>query len=57
VDFLMQRGLKPVVVLLDASTFGGKQTADPLLGSIKLLGIPHRVVKCDVDLSMALSAD
>jgi uncharacterized protein (DUF58 family) len=57
VDFLMQRGLKPVVVLLDASTFGGKQMADPLLDSIKLLGIPHRVVKCDIDLSTALSAE
>lgn len=56
VDYLLQRGLKPVVVLLDSSTFGNEQDADSLIGSIKLLGIPHKVIKYDMDLSAALSS-
>jgi uncharacterized protein (DUF58 family) len=55
VDFLLQRGLKPIVVIIDASTFGGKVGSEQLVESIKLLGVPHRVVKNEMDLSDALS--
>jgi uncharacterized protein (DUF58 family) len=55
VDFLLQRGLKPIVVILDASTFGGVQGIDQLADSILMLGVPHRVIKNTMDLSTALS--
>src|SRR4030042_3634068 len=55
VDFLLQRGLKPIVVMIDASPFGGQAGAAQLLESIKLLGIPYRVIKNEMDLSLALS--
>jgi hypothetical protein len=55
VDFLIQRGLKPIVVLLDASSFGGSPGTDRLAESIKLLGIPYRIVRNNADLSSVLS--
>jgi uncharacterized protein (DUF58 family) len=55
VDFLLQRGLKPIVVSLDAATFGGQQGVGQLADSILMLGVPHRVVKNEIDLSAALS--
>jgi len=55
VDFLIQRGLKPIVILLDAYSFGGTSGTDRLAESIKLLGIPYRLIKKDADLSAALS--
>jgi hypothetical protein len=55
VDFLIQRGLKPIVVLLDASSFGGPPGTDRLAETIKLLGIPYRIIRKDADLSSALS--
>lgn len=54
-DFLLQRGLRPIVVLIDASTFGGPPGAEELAENIKLLGVPYRLVKNDMDLSAALS--
>jgi uncharacterized protein (DUF58 family) len=55
VDYLLQRGLKPIVVMIDASTFGGVEGADQLLGSINLLGVPYRMIKNEMELSAALS--
>ena len=55
VDYLIQRGLKPIVILLDAYSFGGSSGTDRLAESIKLLGIPFRIVRNDADLSAALS--
>jgi hypothetical protein len=55
VDFLLQRGLKPIVVLLDAFSFGGASGTDRLADSIKYLGVPYRIVRKDADLSLALS--
>jgi uncharacterized protein (DUF58 family) len=55
VDYLIQRGLKPIVILLDAYSFGGSSGTDRLAESIKLLGIPFRIVRKDADLSTALS--
>jgi uncharacterized protein (DUF58 family) len=56
-DFLLQRGLKPIAVLLDTLSFGGPPGSDELAQNIKLLGIPFRIVKNEMDLSMALSND
>jgi uncharacterized protein (DUF58 family) len=55
VDFLLQRGLKPIVVIIDASSFGGPEGSAQLVESIKILGVPHRVLKNEMDLSNALS--
>jgi uncharacterized protein (DUF58 family) len=54
-DFLLQRGLKPIAVLLDAATFGGPPGVEALEENIRLLGIPCRIVKNEADLSAALS--
>jgi uncharacterized protein (DUF58 family) len=54
-DYLLQRGLRPVVILLEAATFGGDQSSDGLLTSIKILGVPVRSVACGADLEQVLS--
>jgi uncharacterized protein (DUF58 family) len=55
VDFLLQRGLKPIIVIIDAATFGGVAGSEQLVDDIKLLGVPQRVVKNEMDLNEALS--
>jgi uncharacterized protein (DUF58 family) len=54
-DFLLRRGLKPIIIIIDASTFGGEAGSEQLVESIKLLGVPFRVVKNEMELSVALS--
>jgi uncharacterized protein (DUF58 family) len=54
-DFLLQRGLRPIMVLLDAFSFGGAPGTDRLAENIKLMGIPYRIVRKDSNLSTALS--
>jgi uncharacterized protein (DUF58 family) len=55
IDFLIQRGLKPIAVLLDTASFGGEQADAPLIENIQVMGVPHRVIKYDLDISAALS--
>jgi uncharacterized protein (DUF58 family) len=55
VDFLLQRGLKPIVIILDASTFGAPETSGQMVDSIKMLGVPTRMIRNGADLSVALS--
>lgn len=55
VDFLIQRGLKPIVILLDVLSFGGPPGTDKLAENIKLLGTPYRIIRKDDDISAALS--
>lgn len=55
VDYLLQRGLKPVVILLDAETFGGSPGTDKLQASIQVLGVPVSKIICDCDLEQTLS--
>jgi uncharacterized protein (DUF58 family) len=54
-DFLARRGLRPVVVLIDAASFNGPAGTDELALGLKSMRIPLRVVKRDDDLSDALS--
>ncbi len=54
-DYLLQRGLKPVVILLQAESFGGEAGSGELLARVKMLGVPVRLVECDTDLEHALS--
>ena len=55
VDDLQRRFLRPVVVLLDAETFGGVRGTDKLIISLRERRVPVVVVKCDADLSQTLS--
>ncbi|MBN2147025.1 MAG: DUF58 domain-containing protein [Anaerolineales bacterium] len=55
VDFLIQRGLKPVMVLLDAATFGGDEGAELLADKLRILSIPMRVVPYGASLEEVLS--
>jgi uncharacterized protein (DUF58 family) len=55
VDILLRRGLRPVVVLLDASSFGGLPGTEPLATAISTLQVPVCVIENGADLSVALS--
>jgi len=55
VDDLQRRFLRPVVVLLDAETFGGARGTDKLIISLRERRVPFVVIKCDADLTQALS--
>jgi len=54
-DFLIRRGLRPIMVLIDAESFNGPPGTDELAERIKLLGIPYKIVRKDMDLASALS--
>jgi uncharacterized protein (DUF58 family) len=54
-DFLIQRGLKPILVLIDSASFGGPPGTEQLAAGINLLSVPYRLVKNEMDLSTALS--
>jgi len=54
-DFLARRGLRPVVVLIDAGSFNGPEGTDEIAEGLKFMKIPLRVVSRDADLSNALS--
>jgi uncharacterized protein (DUF58 family) len=56
VDYLIQRGLKPIVILLDTASFGGPPGTAELVNNIRLLGVPYRIIHKDSDLSAALSS-
>jgi hypothetical protein len=55
VDDLQRRFLRPVVVLLDAETFGGVHGAEKLMKSLHERHVPVVTIKCDADLTQALS--
>jgi uncharacterized protein (DUF58 family) len=57
VDFLSRRGVRPVVVLLDAASFGGAEGTDTLEDKIATLGAPIYRVEEGQDLSAALSVE
>lgn len=56
VDDLLLRHLYPVVILLDAHTFGGPTGTESLIRSLHERRIPVNVVACDDDLSQVLSS-
>ncbi len=55
VDDLLMRFLRPVVVLLDTQTFGGPRGTETLINSLRERRVPVTVIRCDDDLSQALS--
>jgi uncharacterized protein (DUF58 family) len=54
-DLLSQRGLRPVIVLLDAASFGGRGDTKSLADAISGLGVPVCQVKNGDNLAAALS--
>jgi uncharacterized protein (DUF58 family) len=55
VDDLLLRSLRPVVILLDAQTFGGPRGTDKLVNSLRERRVSVYVIPCDADLPQALS--
>jgi uncharacterized protein (DUF58 family) len=55
-DQLTRRGLRPVAVLIDNASFGGKEGTKSLVEQVKALGVAVRRIDCDLELSVALSA-
>ena len=55
VDDLIRRHLRPVVVLLNAETFGGVRGTDTIIVALRERRIPVCVIACDADLTQALS--
>jgi len=55
VEDLQRRYLRPLVVLLDAYSFGGKSGSDKLARSLRERRVPVCVVSCNADLTQALS--
>jgi uncharacterized protein (DUF58 family) len=55
VDYLSRRGLRVVVILLDAASFGGEPGTPVLVEQIRLIGVPIRLVNNGDDLGQALS--
>jgi uncharacterized protein (DUF58 family) len=54
-DYMLRRGLRPIVVLIDAGSFDGPGGTDQLETMIKLLNIPVRRVQRGANLSVALA--
>jgi uncharacterized protein (DUF58 family) len=56
VDDLQRRNLRPVVVLLNASTFGGERGTEKLVGALNESKVPVCLIICDTNLTQALSS-
>jgi uncharacterized protein (DUF58 family) len=54
-DFLARRGLRPVVVLIDAASFNGPAGTDDIAESLRYMRTPLRVVRNGDDLGKVLS--
>jgi uncharacterized protein (DUF58 family) len=55
VDLLVRRGLRPVVVLIDAATFGGYFSTQRVVESLKMMNVPFCQVQEGQDLGAVLS--
>ncbi|HCK65211.1 MAG TPA: hypothetical protein DHW49_03015 [Anaerolineae bacterium] len=55
VDDLLLRSLYPIIVLLDAQTFGGPTGTDKIINSLREKHVPICNIACDDDLATALS--
>jgi uncharacterized protein (DUF58 family) len=56
-DYLRRRGLRPVVVLLNAASFDGSAGTAQLREMLRFLSVPVRVVSKDDNIGAALSTD
>lgn len=55
-DYLVRRGLRPIVVLLDAKTFGGAESTEAVQEGLRIQNIPVRVIRCGDNLETSLSS-
>ncbi len=55
VDDLQLRHLHPIVILLEALTFGGPKGTEPLVDALRERRVPVHVIACGDNLSQALS--
>jgi uncharacterized protein (DUF58 family) len=56
-DILIRRGMRPIVILVDGSTFGGPESQHLLSRSLEFLKIPVYVVAYGDDLAVLFSRD
>jgi uncharacterized protein (DUF58 family) len=54
-QILMRRGIRPVCVLVDPSSFGGARVPQEVTGLLRLAKIPTLTVSCGDDITAALS--
>jgi uncharacterized protein (DUF58 family) len=54
-DFLARRGLRPVVVLIDAGSFNGPEGTDEIADALRYMRVPMRIVHRDDDITSSLS--
>ena len=54
-DLLLRRGLRPILVQIDATTFGGKGSPQELVRQVGFLGIPVCSIAYGDDLALKLS--
>jgi uncharacterized protein (DUF58 family) len=54
VEYLLRRGVRPVVVLMDALSFGGVKSNQEIAEKVRLLSIPVLVVENGANLEVAL---
>jgi uncharacterized protein (DUF58 family) len=57
VEYLLRRGLRPLVVLLNAESFGGDHGSAQLAEQIRTLGVPIQLIDSGVNLETALTGD
>jgi uncharacterized protein (DUF58 family) len=55
VDYLIRRGLRPIALLLEASSFGGPEGTPELVERLRLLNVIVRKIRCNESLAGALS--
>jgi len=53
---LTRQGLRPLTILIDPASFGDSRSSLPLRDMLAAAGISAQVIRCDDDLSVALSA-
>jgi uncharacterized protein (DUF58 family) len=54
-ELLVRRGLRPIVILVDSSTFGGNSKSDKVMDKLRYSGIAFRVLQKGCDVSSVLS--
>jgi uncharacterized protein (DUF58 family) len=55
VDYMMRRGLRPVLILLDAATFGGPKGAPEIEAAVRAMNVPVRRISNGENLEVVLN--
>ena len=55
VDDVQRRNLRPVIILLSALSFGGRNGSDKLVTQLRERGVPVCLVRCEDDLAKTIS--